>query len=296
MADKIYLATKENVESLGSQIEPIVQDYLDDCYIVIQEKGGTVPEVKNLRNLETSIRSIEDHMDEIVDGTVDTVTTDATSIRPYAFYHYNGIRKVIAPNALTIGDYAFQYSGIIDTKEVQCPGMKNIPQYCFSNCVGIYEVDDDRIETTGTQSFSSCTGLTRVNLPNCTYIGTSTFANCANLTSINFPNCEYIGQGSFNGCNNLVEAIFPKANHPVIVPFGGNQKLERVVIGGDYLVENKQICNSCPVLKTLEFPNMGVDYVFTQTSTRTGLKSDVVIVCNDGTIEYINGAWTIVRD
>ncbi len=51
-------------------------------------------------------------IDELIDGSLEHVETEALNIRAYAFYYQENLEEIVLTDATTIGDYAFANSGI----------------------------------------------------------------------------------------------------------------------------------------------------------------------------------------
>lgn len=116
-------------------------------------------------------------MDDIADGTqpAGVLTLNATSIAAYAFYAKAAITQVIAPNAASVGEYAFDYCNGLTL--VQMPSLITIAgNYAFGyinspTCIMVFP----NLSSCGPRSFSrGHIGTVDIG-PNCSTLPSDTF-------------------------------------------------------------------------------------------------------------------------
>ena len=160
-------------------------------------------------------------IDGLIDGTLTSITSNATSIRRYCLYNFTGLQSVnfplaiiidnyafgncssltsaSFPKATSIGNYAFQSSGL---QSASFPLVTSIGTYAFNNCSSLTSVSFPLVTSIGTYAFQS-SGLQSVNFPLLTSINTRTFTLCQSLTNASFPLVTSIGNYAFDSCGLL---------------------------------------------------------------------------------------------
>ena len=148
------------------------------------------------------------------------------------YYYQNGSTKYSTSN-MTVGDYMFYYSNLIDVRLPEniksigarafsdCSGLKsislpegvtNIGNYAFNYCTGLTSISlPESVTAIGNYAFYNCEGLTSITIPaGLTTIETYAFGNCAGLTSISFSKgLKTIGNSAFKNCDGLTSIFFP---------------------------------------------------------------------------------------
>ena len=125
------------------------------------------------------------------------------------YYYQNGSAKYSTSN-MTVGDYMFYYSNLIDVRLPE--NIKSIGARAFSDCSGLKSISlPEEVTAIGDYAFYSCAGLILMSFPaGLTTIGYSAFYNCDGLTSISFPvGLKTIDRSAFNSCDALTEVLFP---------------------------------------------------------------------------------------
>lgn len=121
-----------------------------------------------------------------------------------------GCMNTIIPNTVTtIGDYAFEFSGI---ESITIPGnVQSIGQHAFYGCDLKTVAIENGVKVIGDAAFADCSDLLPFVIPNSVEtIGSSAFSYCTSLTSINIPNSvTTIGTQAFTGCSNLMSITLP---------------------------------------------------------------------------------------
>jgi hypothetical protein len=181
--------------SISSEINRIKTN-IANAYAKAEEKGATIPELKNSANLASCVETITSGggtgssaglcPNQIVDGKVIPVSGDMSSL-------FNGVT--------TIGGYGLtsafnQNTGITS---ISAPQLTRIEDY------GMYE------------TFYYCTGLTSINFSALQRVNSyglyETFRNCSKLASINFNSLQQVSTDgmyrTFYGCKALTTVSFP---------------------------------------------------------------------------------------
>ena len=138
-------------------------------------------------------------------------TETIQSIGDYAFSGCSSLTSLpVFPSLKTIGDYAFQNSGL--TSIVFNEGLQSIGSYSFSNSDGLTTLSfPASLQTLGNSAFAECRSLSSISFSEgLKSIGNSAFFKCYNLASIHFPaSLESIGDMAFDYCYDLCSLSFP---------------------------------------------------------------------------------------
>lgn len=219
-----------------------LKNNIENIYLKLQEKGATIPEVKNLYN---------------VLETIDTISTGGSVSFPQLRYDLDENGNMI----LASGDLVF--SGI---KDVPTRGLLS----AFDSNKSITSVSfPDLVNVSGSHgmdsAFSKCSGVSSISFPNLiTISGTngmdSAFYQC-NLSSAEFPKLETVGD---HGLNSGFRQNFSltTASFPNLVSVGRS--------GLYYCFE------SCQDLTSVSFPKLvkvGSDSLYFSFSYCTSLTS-----------------------
>ena len=208
---------------------------LTDIANAIRGKTGSTSPIRT-QDFATEIEGIQaggggGDIDGLIDGTLTEVTSNATSIRQYAFYratittanfplatsiassafsYCETLTTIDCPNATTIGSFTFQSCDSLVTANI--PNAIRVPNDAFNGCDSLVTANFPNATYVGSNAFSNCNKLTTANFPNATSIHSSyAFLNCYNLTTIDFSNVTSIGTSAFSSCNKLTTANFPLA-------------------------------------------------------------------------------------
>lgn len=112
---------------------------------------------------------------------------------------------------------------------VYAPGITNIGNYAFYQCIGLAHATFSTVTVIGTEAFAfsgllnadfplitgavyafrGCTNLQNVNMPRITAIAQSGFYDCQNLTNITLGEITSVPNFAFTRCYKLVNADFP---------------------------------------------------------------------------------------
>lgn len=186
-------------------------------------------------------------LEGVFDGTATDVTLpNVTSLREYAFYHYEYLVTLNAPKLKTIGNYAFlncfslamtalpegitsigesAFQSCINLPITSLPeGLTVIPTHAFNGCSKLALTSlPEGMTTIGSQAFMGCPKLALTSLPaGITSIGYRAFRSCTGLTAITFKGTPTtIDSTAFSSCSNLTTINVPWAEGAVAgAPWG----------------------------------------------------------------------------
>lgn len=232
--------------SIASEITRI-KNNIENAYTKAEEKGATIPDVKNSENLASCVESItaggsgfaELPTYQVVDGVVSKQTGDITgmfddvvSIENYALEH-GYYKSTSITGLLSFPKLSFIKTGGLTYCFYNCTNITGVNfgsldtvyadglSYCFYKCTNITEANFESlgiINDIGLQNcFFGCTNLSKVNFDSLHTVmsgGLSqAFYNCTALKNISFPSLTRINSTSgwsqtFNNCSNLEEIHF----------------------------------------------------------------------------------------
>ena len=138
----------------------------------------------------------------LIDGSITSIKSDATTIRPYAFAWCEELVSAEFTEATDVGAYAFWDCQKL--KSVKLEKCTNIHEYAFKKNIAsvLEEVDAPLVTRIGQNAFEN-SALKEINAPNLTSVGGSSFYG-TNIEEAMFPNLETItGDKVFYNCANL---------------------------------------------------------------------------------------------
>ena len=134
------------------------------------------------------------------DMTVAAVSSEGTYI--YRYYAPK-IGSADLSAATEIGAYAFAYCRDM-TNVVLNDAITEIPQYTFTGCIALGEIDLTNVISVGDYAFME-TALVRAYMPNVQTVGKYAFVNCANLSDVTLNvDGTVICEGAFAQNNQLL--------------------------------------------------------------------------------------------
>lgn len=146
-------------------------------------------------------------IDQVLEGTLESIESNAAKLRPYAFYNYSALAEINVPEATEICERALYGTSLVNAS---FPNVETIGIYVFQKCASLETVSFEKAKTIGNYSFYECKSLKTVNAPTMLTIGDRVFSSCTGLETINAQNVEEIGPYGFNLCSSLTEINFPK--------------------------------------------------------------------------------------
>lgn len=126
------------------------------------------------------------------------------------FRESNFTHIIVADNVTQIGDYAFDYSGVIDID--LGPNIETIGVRAFDSCRNLSSIIlPDNLKSIGKEAFANCEMLCSIVIPDgVNELGEGVFRGCENLSSIQLPNnIDVIESNLFEGCKNLTSITLP---------------------------------------------------------------------------------------
>ena len=231
---------KSALEEKGQTPSNVFSTYANNIRAI--ETGGITPsgeieitengtyDVTNYASANVNVASSGgSDIDKLIDGSLTEITSNATSVRNYAFYYLSNLTSANFPNATNIGYNVFERcsnlknanfpnaTNISTSMFYYCSSLtsvnfhnaKSIDPYSFYYCSALIKIDLPNATTIGENAFRECTKLTNVNLPNATKLNNYAFQNCSLLQSINLPNVTYIAGYVFKQCKKLTSIILP---------------------------------------------------------------------------------------
>ncbi len=128
------------------------------------------------------------------DSARGTVTITATEIEAGAFAGNTNMTRVIAQNAVKVGEYAF--AGCTNLVVLTMPNLTEIGAYAFYNTKIEQTPDLSKVTSIGNYAFAR-TDVRQVTLPDKIEVGEGAFYNCTSLTSVTIGDDAKIGLGAF---------------------------------------------------------------------------------------------------
>lgn len=326
MTKSIYLPDKEDVMTLGGHIEPILSSVIQSCYDTLELKGAEMPEEKTLANLPQTCESVYDRLDDFLANglSVEDLQGSVKSLRPYACYqmttltsinfpeltsvsdycfsHCTGLHDFVLPKVETIGNYSFNNAtGLTAITENMFSVLTSIYTYAFRNCSSLRSVSLPALKTIGDYTFTQCYNITSMYLPELTSTGLISFEQLTSLPSINLPKIISLGQYAFKGCSSLKEITLGSEETPSVTTIATSilfdiMGTETITVWGIISSNNQWIASpaSGSNLKNIYFPLMTGEYTLTRTNMFTNVPTTCIWHVKDGTIEYVEGAWTFI--
>lgn len=221
--------TPENIKS-GVDIGGVVGSY--DPQPSLMPKTITQNGIYNAQDdgvdgyssVDVNVSGVDDTLDKIIEGTVTSITTNASWIASGALQGMFYLETLNAPRASFVSDYAINFVHIQELNLPMCesiltwgvyqcsllssvsiPNCSYIGDNAFENCFQLSSIDLPSCEDIRSYAFRSC-GISFANIPNLTLVGSYAFANCQNLSSISAPKIGTVATGLFRGCSNLSTA------------------------------------------------------------------------------------------
>ena len=163
----------------------------------------TAPEGKAYGSVIVNVPSSSQALDELIQGTATSITSNATKVGSYAFYKNGTLENISLPNATEVGMQA------------------------FDDCTKLRSITSPNLEIIKDNAFEDTSTLSEINFPNAITINQYAF-NGSGIQSFNLPELTGAGQYAFRNCRNLVQAILPKLNSFISYLFYNCTNLELV--------------------------------------------------------------------
>ena len=194
----------------------ISDEDLADIASAIQEKGIGVnyfnPSEFAQKIGEIAISDEQKTFDDLLEGNLTELNTNATAIRESIFNRYSALTTLNAPMVETLKTSAFYYATGLET--VNIPKCTRIDAYAFGGCLLLSRIELPLLESiTGSYAFMNCSNLLNISLPKLSYISASgLFYQCSALSEITLPELLKIDNASsmFYYCSNMTQFNAPK--------------------------------------------------------------------------------------
>ena len=177
---------------------------------------------------------------ELIEGTLKTITSDAESVRDYAFHSCTQLESAIFIEAESIGQYAFGYCD--NLKTVRFDKATSIGDNCFEILTesSLESVTAPLCETIGERAFEY-SNISQINAPNVTWIYSYAFNECHNLTEVKFSklrtDVQSCGRDAFSNCTSL--KVVDLGYCPQVLPetFMNCESLDTLILRSETLVD-----------------------------------------------------------
>ena len=143
------------------------------------------------------VGSGENHLDDLLDGSVTEINSNVSKIVAYACYGITALKTVNLPNATTSGGYSFR------------------------GCSGLTSFNAPNLATIGSYMFYGCSSLTEVNFPKATSVSSTSFYQCTKLKKADFGVAKSISSSAFAYCTQLEILILRRSDAIVTVTTNG---------------------------------------------------------------------------
>lgn len=169
----------------------------------------------------------------------------------------DNIDSIVIPDSVkTVHEDAFSGSKIKMVKVGH--GVTALPDYCFSDCELLEEVDiSDSVSSIGRSCFCNCINIKSIKLSdNVTFLGANSFSGCKNLQSIKLGNSiENIFEETFAGCSMLTNVSLPQSVHTIgRKAFAGCKNLQNIEFGNAIENISEKAFVDCSMLKRISLP------------------------------------------
>ena len=251
---------KSALEEKGQTPSNVFSTYANNIRAI--ESGGITPsgeieitkngtyDVTNYASANVNVASSgESDINKLIDGSITELTSNATSIRNYAFNYLSNLTSANLPNATNIGYNVFDRC--IHLKNANLPNAKNISNNMFYNCSSLTSVNLPNVKSVGSYSFYNCSALTKIDLPYATTVGENAFRGCSNLTNVNLPNATKINTYAFQACSLLQSINLPNVKNIGGYVFKGCKKLTSVILPNITSINNYGLSGCYSLLEFL---------------------------------------------
>lgn len=125
-----------------------------------------------------------------------------TAVPLNAFKNCTSLSAISIPNALSIGNYAFQASAL---EKVYFDNVETVGNYAFRDIASLKYVFLPNATDVGSSCFYNCPSLKFVYMPVLYELNANTFFKCSSLASIYLPAVKTVSKNAFN--NSSLEYI-----------------------------------------------------------------------------------------
>ncbi len=168
-----------------------VNGFVIGDYIVLENNNGYTLVTSNL----------EFNGDVVVPNEFNNKPITEIYVNAFRNQSFTDVNLVLGNNIKVIGSGAFE--GVIGLKSVVMDQVTTIGDNAF-NGSGIQVLNGPKITTLGNNAFRNCTDLETISLPKLEIIeSTYVFAGCTNLKSVYFENVKSLNANTFNSDKKL---------------------------------------------------------------------------------------------
>lgn len=150
-----------------------------------------------------------DNLDLRLDGSIEEVESDATTIKDYALAYLKYLKKVNLPKCVRIYESGCRGIGTGlpagDVVELNLPALVKIEQNGFANA-RLGDVELPYAVTLNSSAFESST-IKSIIAQQAVSIASTAFSNCTSLEKADFGNASSIQPGIFSGLTNFETLI-----------------------------------------------------------------------------------------
>ena len=230
---------KSALEEKGQTPSNVFSTYANNIRAI--ETGGITPsgqieitengtyDVTNYASANVNVASSSgSDINKLIDGSITELTSNATSIRNYAFKNLSNLTSANFPNATNIEYNAFDSCS--NLKNANLHNATNISNNMFYYCMSLTSVDIPNAKSVGGSSFYNCSALTKIDLPYVTTVGENAFRECSKLTNVNLPSATDIKTYAFRACSLLQSINLPNVKNIYGYVFKECKKLTSVIL------------------------------------------------------------------
>lgn len=188
-------------------------------------------------------------LDKLIDGSLTEITSNATSVRNYAFYYLSNLISANFPNATNIGKNVFERCS--NLKNANLPNATKVSDNMFYYCRSLTSVNLHNAKSIGYYSFGYCSSLTNIDVPYATTVDENAFRECTNLTNVNLPNATKLKSYAFRTCSLLQSINLHNVTYISGYVFQECTKLTSVILPNITTIDNYGLANAYSLLEFL---------------------------------------------
>lgn len=271
---------KSALEEKGQTPSNVFSTYANNIRAI--ETGGITPsgeikinengtyDVTNYASANVNVASSGgSDLDDFIDGNITELTSNTTKVRNYLCQNFTSLTNVSLPNAITLGDNAFQNCTSLVSVSIPSYVYSSGNNSLFNGCTSLKDVYMPKAERfNGYGIFYQCTSLESIDLPLLHTLDNSSFLRkCTNLKQVNLPKLGLVYDYTFEGCTALTNISLPSGRRFASYCFNNCSSLDSVDIGklemiDDYAFDNCYSLKSFTILNKTKVARLRSAYVF----------------------------------
>ena len=172
---------------------------------------GKVAYVKGEEIVGTAeFSTINTDFEKLIDGSITSVNSNTTEVKPYAFYQCNKLTTINLPNLTGITDSMCENCTTLTTLTV--PNVKNIASCAFKSCRKLIAIDLPKVMSLASKAFIN-SYIASIKLPDIQSLNMNAFEGC-NATTIDLGETPSysISKCLFKNCTKLTALILRRTN------------------------------------------------------------------------------------